>query len=442
MTRRALLLAYHFPPAVGIAAERMDAFHRHLPAVGWQPRVVAPRAPHFHLAVSGSGGDAPSVVRTGSLELSRILRWGYGPPEREGGAETDGTVRPLSPGRAGSALRRWAREWLYVPDAQVGWVPFGIRQGRRALERNPADEWVIFSSSVPYSAHLVAGRLARQGGVPWVAEFRDPWTAHEEAFLRRTAFRRSLDRRIEEWILRAADHLVVTSRATREIFLSSFPFLAPERVTVVLNGFEPLPDGSPPGKDRPMALVHAGTLHHPGFARPLLEALLAMEGEGGPGLELHVYGPQGPWREVLSELGRSEPPHWMSLMGLVTPGEAQRAMTRASALLLLLPDQAYARVISGKLLAYLGARRPVFGILPQGSEMETLVGELGEGWWVRPWARDGVREALGALLAKHREGSLQAPTGSEALLRELTRTSLTGTLAGVFRQVTEDRRSR
>ena len=35
---------------------------------------------------------------------------------------------------------------------------------------------VILSSAYPVTAHLVGRRLHRRVGVPWVAEYRDPFT--------------------------------------------------------------------------------------------------------------------------------------------------------------------------------------------------------------------------------------------------------------------------
>ena len=77
-----VMLAYYFPPLVGIAAERMAAYSRRLPEFGWTPTVIAPRSGFFHKAVERDETDRrfepdPFIVRTRSLELSRVFRKSY-----------------------------------------------------------------------------------------------------------------------------------------------------------------------------------------------------------------------------------------------------------------------------------------------------------------------------------------------------------------------------
>lgn len=42
------------------------------------------------------------------------------------------------------------------------------------LKENPVD--AIVSTGPPQSMHLIARQLSRATGIPWVADFRDPWT--------------------------------------------------------------------------------------------------------------------------------------------------------------------------------------------------------------------------------------------------------------------------
>ena len=218
---RVLLLAYYAPPSTGIAVERTVGFQEHLPSFGWEAVVVTPRSPHFHQAEREGEEDPGAVVRTGSIELSRMFRTlgrrMHRPlePGREETRETGkhlstpelnhgSSLMPLHLSPVGSSIRRLIREFVYVPDAQIGWVPFAVRAGARVLERDREGDWVVYSSSVPYSAHLATARLASRFRLPWVAEFRDPWSAQDESQLPRSSFRRKLDRRLERWILRTS----------------------------------------------------------------------------------------------------------------------------------------------------------------------------------------------------------------------------------------------
>jgi glycosyltransferase involved in cell wall biosynthesis len=164
--RHVLIVSYYFPPIGGIGSIRMARFAECLPDFGWEPTIIAPSdTPHAldpYLSF-----PREKVVRSRSIELARL-----------GGAGRPAPSSPvLSPGRERRGLRALARSaahrYVYYPDAQIGWYPGAVRAGLRLLREKRFD--AIFSSSNPITAHLVARTLARRAGVPWVAEFRDPW---------------------------------------------------------------------------------------------------------------------------------------------------------------------------------------------------------------------------------------------------------------------------
>lgn len=404
-------------------------FFRHLPEAGWDPLVLAPRDPHFHQAPLEGQEDPASVIRTGSLELSRVLRRGLSVPRPD-------SLQPAHTGGPGPALRRLVRDYLYVPDAQVGWIPFLVRAGTRVLEREKNRKWVLFSSSVPYSAHLAAARLAARVRVPWVAEFRDPWSAQDPSRLPVSTFRRKLDARVEGWVLRRARHIVVTAHRTEELLFQHFPETPSEKVTVIPNGFEPGPPGKVPDPAEPMTLVHAGTLQDPAYLAPLLAAVATLEADRPGSVRIISHGDRGPWRTALQDLELGEP-DWVDLRGVVSPDTANRAMAGASALLLFYPHIRFARVISGKLFSYLGARRPILGVVPPGSEMEELIFQAGDGWLVPEWDEAGIRRQLNGLLEEHRHGRLQSPRVPAEAVASFTRKARAGDLARVLEEVLE-----
>jgi len=80
-------------------------------------------------------------------------------------------------GRNGSwvhrTLRRAYQELLCFPDDAWPWLLRYPGTRDRVAGVRPH---VIFSSSPPGTSHVIAGRLSRDLGVPWVADFRNPWS--------------------------------------------------------------------------------------------------------------------------------------------------------------------------------------------------------------------------------------------------------------------------
>ena len=435
------MLAYYFPPLVGIAAERMAAYSRRLPEWGWTPTVITPKAGFFHRAPVKDGARSArethaGVIRTPSLELSRMIRRSFASASGiDLGDSSD--IRPIPTRGVGDSLRRLVRSFVYVPDAQVGWIPFASRAAEGAIQRAKAGgPCVVFSSSVPYSAHLAASRAARRLDVPWVTEFRDPWSEAHPSLKEGPAWRWRLNERIQTRILWAADHVIVTSESTKSQLISSFSLPA-ERITVVMNGFEPVSDTQPPAPDQPFELVYAGTVARLERVRPLLEALDHLFQRRGPGFRLRVLGPTSPW-----EPDASAPPRpWLQLDGLLTPDRAREAMAGASANVLIQAHESYADIVPGKLVEYLGARRPVLAAVVPESEMEDLISVYGDGRMVVPNESRAFGPELERLLQEHRAGELQRHRVPADLVAPLQRRSQTGRLAAVFDELVDARRS-
>jgi glycosyltransferase involved in cell wall biosynthesis len=229
--RRVLIVSYYFPPLGGIGSLRTLGFAQHLPEFGWEPIVLAPSNGAYFRDPSLTF-PSDRVIRTRSLELSRT-----GKRLLAAGGDD---VRPATVGPSRAPARELARRWLYFPDAQIGWYPGAVAAGRRLVRNSHFD--AIFSSSPPVTAHLAARALHRSSGAPWIAEFRDPWSAR----IRARGLRRA--ERMEHSIATEASALVMPS-----------PSWAAEHsrkwnrpVATIPNGYGYVPPASTPSA-RPVA---------------------------------------------------------------------------------------------------------------------------------------------------------------------------------------------
>jgi glycosyltransferase involved in cell wall biosynthesis len=63
--------------------------------------------------------------------------------------------------------------FLFLPDAKIGWYPFAISAGRKIIEDFKPQ--VVFATAPPWTALLIGSSLAKRFHLPFVADFRDPW---------------------------------------------------------------------------------------------------------------------------------------------------------------------------------------------------------------------------------------------------------------------------
>jgi glycosyltransferase involved in cell wall biosynthesis len=183
------------------------------------------------------------VIRAPALEFSR---WGKR-ALRAGG--DDVVAAPVRGWRR--RVRDTARAALYFPDAQVGWYGPALAKGLQAKRGCPVD--LVLSTSFPITAHMIARRLAAAHGVPWVADFRDSWSAMLEV-KGEPAWRA---RRFEQKLVDRADAVITVSPALAALQAKRWG----RPVDVVMNGHDM--DGlQPTGVQRiPKTLGYLGSFY-------------------------------------------------------------------------------------------------------------------------------------------------------------------------------------
>jgi glycosyltransferase involved in cell wall biosynthesis len=237
------------------------------------------------------------------------------------------------------------------------------------------DGGVLVTTSSPDSTHLVGLRL-RPRGIPWLADFRDPWV-RRMSFAPPTRAHRSLHERLEGRVVRTADRITVTSGATREDFLRRYPELDPARIAVLPNGYdeEDFPAEAPPLAER-FTLLHVGQLNPERPVGPLLdhlEAFLRSRPAARGRTQVDLVGPR--YREDEEEAARRG-------LGVVVrfhdarPHREAVAMPLSAHLLVLLEQESDrgGLILPGKTFEYLRAGRPILGLVPRGAAWDLITG--------------------------------------------------------------------
>jgi glycosyltransferase involved in cell wall biosynthesis len=395
MPGRVIVMAYQFPPVGGVGVQRTLKYVTYLPRWGWETSVIAPRDPGYPLrdetllAVVPQGQEVdrclslePSRVQLKGSRLLRRIRVApaFGHSSAVGG--TPGAVRGggrrLSPKRLARKVLRsgvdaWARFWGFVlfPDEGVAWVPFGVRLGRRVVKKNPVD--VIYSSAPPWSTHYAGARLKKATGLPWVADFRDPWVGNPFAVpTSRRVEKHEL--KAERWLVEQDDRVVYALEEMGPLFIERYPDMA-HKFRYIPNGYDRndlagiVPVAGEPGR---YTIMFAGSLYRPGE----LEAFLG-------GVELVVARrPDLRPRFRVEFVGRANADNRRIAAEYTAPGrlgdvvrfedflprpQVLARMAGADALLqLMTAAPGTSMFVGGKLLEYLAFDRPILAVMPPG----------------------------------------------------------------------------
>ncbi len=378
--------------------QRALKFVKYLPRFDWEPVVLTADPSGYALRDESLLAELPGqllIRRTPAPDpyalFSRLSRQDKQHVE----------LASLGMGRSESSFKRLAaalRGTLFIPDARAGWFPFARRAGMDLIKKYQPD--VLFSTAPPFTAALVGSALHRRSGIPWVSDYRDPWT-DAYFYLKRPRISQLIENRLEKKMLRQASCVLAVNRHILDDLTAKYRFPLPGRRAVIPNGYDPedFTQISPVVNTR-FTIVYTGTINskmHPG---PLLDLLphLAKKNHGlADAIRFRCIGRIDPDIRHLFE--RPEIAAQVELIPHLPRRECLRHTAGADVLLLLVPDYENNRLITtNKIFEYMQSGKPVL-CLSENSEAAEIVRRTGIGLAVHPektgvildWLTDQIR---------------------------------------------------
>ena len=439
---RVLLVSYAFPPVGGAGVQRIAKLAKYLPHHGVRPAVLTVANPSAPLRDESLLRDVPAGVE---VTRARTLEPGYGAKGAVWRAEAKPArrswPRSLRSGAA-RALGGLARGTLF-PDPQVLWQPaaHGALAKRLLARRDDA----VLLSGPPFSQFLLAP-LARAGRLGVVLDYRDEWTTLRSTYeMTRSRLSRMLGDPLEAALLRRAHAVVTATDEFREHLLERFPFLDPDRVFAIPNGYDaddfPSPLPAPPG-DR-FVVTYAGTVFAltsaSGFSR------VRLLHERSPALARSLYV-RFLGRIVDTELDAFVGTETLGVerLGYVAHEHVLRELAASHMTLCLLDDLPGAeRIYPAKIFELMRLGRPVMTLAPRGSTLKRLVERHAAGPVAHPRDDAEIAGALEvALRAFLANGNAPAAWRKTPGLERYDRRALAGEFAEILREATSCARRR
>jgi len=317
---------------------------------------------------------------------------------------------------------------VQFPDPKSAWIAGAVTAGRRSLADAPVD--AVLASGYPWSTFLVGDALAREAGLPLVLDYRDAWTLNP-----RGLWSGARHRACEAALVARSTAVVVATDWIRDHMCERYPAAA-ARIETLTNGYDldrPPPDPSLREPDR-LVLTFTGSFNdaHPPTAFDqspyyLIDAVAQLPGTVRRRLLVRLVGRVGEvHRAFVAERGVAEVVH---VEGPVPHRRALQHQEAADVLLVsVCPGQGRAGVLTGKVLEYVGARRPILALAPEG-ELARLVRERKLGWVEPPDEPAAIARRLEALVGARDRGELPRETPAHA---DLSAAGRAGRLAEIL----------
>lgn len=389
--KKVLIITYYWPPSGGSGVQRWVKFAKYLPQNGWQPVIYTPENPELAAVDTTLENDVPEeavILRRPIFEPYGIYRRLTGGHSRgpSGGTE----VNPINAQKKsfGKRLSLWIRGNFFIPDPRCFWIRPSVKFLKKYLAEHPVD--VIVSTGPPHSMHLVAEKVAAATGIPWVADFRDPWTRmFYFKHLELSTWARRRHEKLEKGVLDAADVVVAVSPLVQEEFRQ----MTDTRVELITNGFDEDDFASADEEMRASEevtgsenedcfnIVHTGLFAADGNPVELWKAMAEIASEDSAfasKLRIRLAGKTD--TQIIESIAAAGLGKNTVNLGYVCHDEAVREQCAASMLILpLRHEPEYRAVLPGKLFEYLASRRPVLGIGQTDGAMARVLSESGAG---------------------------------------------------------------
>jgi glycosyltransferase involved in cell wall biosynthesis len=418
-TKRVLVIAYFFPPLANSGTQRPLKFVKYLPQFGWTPTVLTVDTPPDKAVDDSLMGDIPpgvQVVRVPMLseQIGTIA-----------GSLACGILDRLKISEAVS----WRMRSIWKePDLYALWLPSARRAGLRLMRGTSYD--AIIATGFPWTSLLLGRDLSRRTGRPFIADFRDPWSADDVFRTASTAPKRDRELAMERSVVKQASVVLSVSENMAQVMRDIHQTENKAKFVTITNGYDPDDSAKREQKPAPKAgtfrLVFTG-VWRPGYGPDALYDAIEHLSKTNPSaisnLEVIAVGfPPG-------EGARRGLSKYICEFGRVSHNDALGWIETADALFLSIAGGAFQQLaLPGKLFEYIASARPVIAMTNPDSEAARLLEDVGGGLVIRPGDLDRLTSTLIVACA----GRLQVPPRNPKALTKYERRNLTEQLAMVL----------
>ena len=394
---RVLVVSYAFPPFGEVGSIRVAHLCRYLPNYGVEPIVLSVQDNYYE--IRDDTMEVPANVRVlRTTMVPNPLDW-YGRLKRRFKSSAS-TAPSIQDNRAQTSsiasLRSHILALLQFPDRHWGWYLPAVRTAEMFAHEEGVD--AIFSSGPPWISHVIARNLKTKLGVPWLADFRDPWASLVPR--RGPAWAHNLAERLEASCMQVSDLVLCNTDRLRQAFQRRYPELDPAKFRTLTNGYEHLAVPIINKTSSKRLLLHLGSIY--GLRRidtflAALSDLVSSKRLSTESFQVVLQGDMSP--SVLAEAARTVPDLLKSgcveLRLRTSWAEAHNLLWQAN--LLLLFQGAHKLQVPAKFFEYLQTGIPILAVTEEGALTDILL-ETESGIWANSGNSQEIADVLLAAL--------------------------------------------
>lgn len=445
--KKVLMVAYYFPPLSGSGVFRSIKFAKYLPLYGWRPTVISTDQPPngWNFADETQVTEIPAeaeVIRIpdkistgrettiGSNRMQSVL--GFLQSVLQFSLEADTIFSKMVQEQQGLI------QLFTFPCAVLSWAYDVAQYIEKHMDLNQFD--VIYTTSGPSSAHLIGFYLKQKYGIPWVADYRDPWTfnPYGPSYDASNPGQKLLFE-LESVLLRHASCNITVSDGWAQDYIKHFQ-IPRDQIVSITNGYDEADFsllGAPGGRTKKFTISYCGLLYTAQRSiEPIFIALSKLAKERKIDLkqvEFRVVGNSS--QDNIQVAQKYKLGSILVQTGYLSHIDALKSNLDANILLLLVGDDPkFSAVYTGKIFEYLRSGKPILALAPKGGIVDQVLQETGHGKSFLSSQISKIKEMLLQEYQKWQSGETAGPLCSPQIA-QFERKTLTQELARVLETV-------
>ena len=236
-TKKVLIVSFHYLPEVMAASYRMHAWAKYLPRYGWEPIILTKTRDKIdaqYLTIESNKVSKEFDKAAGCI----VYRMAYRQKCKGLWDLRSRYTNLSSPSMVDVFVRKFLNfvigNFFMFPDERYDWFPDAVQAGQAIMKNH--DIHAILATGAPWTVFLVARKLGRAAGIPWIADYRDPWSQPTTIGIQKQYIIRELANRIlEKKLMQTASALIQIS----ELLTKDLGKTLRRNVYLIPNGYDP-----------------------------------------------------------------------------------------------------------------------------------------------------------------------------------------------------------
>ncbi|HPJ29219.1 MAG TPA: hypothetical protein PLM22_09815 [Candidatus Sabulitectum sp.] len=376
--KRVLLLSYTFPPLSTGGTQSVINMCKYLPSSGWEVIALTASNP------CGMDTDEATVsYLPDGLSVFRIPH-GRSNPGKPSGFSSSGSRIPPILKEFGAYVRNY---YVNIPDRLITWKREVLPLALKIINETPPH--CIISRGPHHSLHLIARKISRISGIPYIPFFGDLWLADSNV-----SWPSRLNRLIESYLERitisSARGVIATTEGSTGYFINRYRDKCPPTF-IAENAYDPDRMGEPappadPGEHLEMGLT--GNFFGNQTPDQLIEGLeLFYKRNSGSMIRIKIAGKidDDSLKRISTESMKGKVKH----IGRLAWDEVPAFQKSCDVLVGYLVDKPGSELKNSRKTAeYLISGRSVLGIVPPQGDMAERIRDYGNGYICPPRSED------------------------------------------------------